>query len=70
MNDFRALNGKPRATVIESFTGAVTVIGPGMEKSGHETVKAAVESVEERGWVVGTGHYHGPSIRVSGEARG
>jgi hypothetical protein len=61
MVDFRLLNGKPRATLIQRFDGTVLLLGPkgktvqfNMEVTLHEIQT----KVEELGWVIGVEHLH------------
>lgn len=72
LTDCRILNGNPRATIIESFNGQVTVISPegvGFQQFKHPNVEDAVKSIEARGWVVGISHLHGPNGRANKEAQ-
>jgi len=61
MVDFRLLNGKPRATLIQRFDGSVLLLGPKGEATEfnsdvplHE-IQAEVEGL---GWVIGVTHLH------------
>ena len=61
MVDFRLLNGKPRATVIQRFDGTVLLLGPkGMkiEFAGGVTLHQIQDEVEKLGWVIGVEHLH------------
>jgi len=61
MVDFRLLNGKPRATVIQRFDGTVLILGPkGMkiEFEGGVTLHQIQDEVEKLGWVIGVEHLH------------
>ncbi len=61
MVDFRLLNGKPRATLIQRFDGSVLLIGPKGEEIEFDSKVALHEiltKVEELGWVIGVEHLH------------
>ena len=61
MVDFRLLNGKPRATVIQRFDGSVLVIGPKGKKIEFEdgvTLYQIQARVAKLGWVIGVEHLH------------
>jgi hypothetical protein len=61
MVDFRLLNGKPRATLIQRFDGSVLLIGPkgeGIEFDSKVTLHEILTKVEELGWVIGVEHLH------------
>lgn len=45
------LNGHPRATIIESFSGEVSIIKPGFRKP-CENLKSALEFIKKKGWEV------------------
>jgi hypothetical protein len=61
MQDQMLLNGKPRCTLIQRFSGEVVVVVPGApEKLYFKNVDEATHEVEERGWVIGVSH---PTIR-------
>ncbi len=56
MVDFRLLNGKPRATLIERLNGSVLLLWPkgeATEFSGGVTLHEIQAKVEELGWVIG-----------------
>lgn len=59
--DYRLLNGKPRATLIQRFDGSVVLIGPKAKrrefKSGA-TLQEIHAEVELFGWVVAVEHLH------------
>jgi len=61
MVDFRLLNGKPRATVIQRFDGTVLILGPKGMKIEFEdavTLHQIQDEVEKLGWVIGVEHLH------------
>jgi len=61
MVDFRLLNGKPRATVIQRFDGTVLILGPKGMKIEFEdavTLHQIQDEVEKLGWVICVEHLH------------
>ena len=61
MVDFRLLNGKPRATVIQRFDGTVLLLGPKGERIEFElgaTLHQIQGEVEKLGWVIGVEYLH------------
>ena len=61
MVDFRLLNGKPRATLIQRFDGTVVLIGPKGKKIEFEdgvTLRQIQAKLEKLGWVIGVEHLH------------
>ncbi len=61
MVDFRLLNGKPRATLIQRFDGSAILLGPKGRKIEFEdgvTLHQIQTKVEELGWVIGVEHLH------------
>ena len=61
MVDFRLLNGKPRATLIQRFDGSALLLGPKGRKIEFEdgvTLHQIQTKVEELGWVIGVEHLH------------
>jgi len=59
--DFKLLNGKPRATLIQRFDGSVLLIGPRGEATEFKSDVPLHEiqaKVEEFGWVIGVTHLH------------
>lgn len=61
MVDFRLLNGKPRATLIQRFDGSVLLLGPkgkAIEFSIGATLHEIQTKIEELGWVIGVEHLH------------
>ncbi len=61
MVDFRLLNGKPRATLIQRFDGSVLLLGPRGAKIEFEdgvTLHQIQAEIEKLGWVIGTEHLH------------
>ena len=61
MVDFRSLNGKPRATVIQRFDGTIVLLGPKGKRiefpDGVSLHQIQVE-VEKLGWVIGLEYLH------------
>ena len=61
MADFRLLNGKPRATLIQRFDGSTLLLGPKSEKiefdfgTGLNEVQA---KAGEFGWEIAVEHLH------------
>ena len=61
MVDFRLLNGKPRATLIQRFDGSGLLVGPkgeAIEFNSDVTLHEIQAKVEELGWVIGVAHLH------------
>ncbi len=61
MVDFRLLNGKPRATVIQRFDGSVILLGPKGRKIEFQevvTLHQIQDEIEKLGWVIGVEHLH------------
>ncbi len=61
MVDFRLINGKPRATLIQRFDGSALLLGPkGMkiEFQDGATLHQIQAEVEQLGWVIGVEHLH------------
>jgi hypothetical protein len=61
MVDFRLLNGKPRATLIQRFDGTVLVLGPQGKKvefKDRVTLHQIQAKVAKLGWVIGVEHLH------------
>ncbi len=61
MVDFRLLNGKPRATVIQRFDGSVILLGPKGRKIEFRegvTLHQIQDEIEKLGWVIGVEHLH------------
>ncbi len=61
MVDFRLINGKPRATLIQRFDGTVLVLGPKGRKIEFEkksTLHQIQAKVAKLGWVIGVEHLH------------
>ena len=61
MVDFRLLNGKPRATLIQRFDGSVLLLGPKGRKIEFEhgvTLHQIQAKVTKLGWVIGVEHLH------------
>ena len=61
MADFRLLNGKPRATLIQRFDGSTLLIGPKGERFEFDpgtTLTEAQTKVKECGWEIAVEHLH------------
>ncbi len=61
MVDFRLLNGKPRATLIQRFDGSALLLGPKgkrIEFGGGVTLHQIQDRVAKLGWVIGVEHLH------------
>ncbi|MFB3885836.1 MAG: hypothetical protein ACE144_11465 [Thermodesulfobacteriota bacterium] len=61
MVDFRLLNGKPRATLIQRFDGSVLLLGPKgrkIEFKAGATLHQVQSKVDKLGWVIGVEHLH------------
>ncbi len=61
MVDFRLLNGKPRATLIQRFDGSALLLGPKGKKIEFEdrvTLHQIQAEVEKLGWMIGVEHLH------------
>jgi len=61
MVDFRLLNGKPKATLIQRFDGTTVVLGPKNKKiefEGRLTLHQIQAKVSKLGWVIGVEHLH------------
>ncbi len=61
MVDFRLLNGKPRATLIQRFDGSVLLLGPKGMKIEFEsgvTLHEIQAKVAKLGWVIAVEHLH------------
>ena len=61
MADFRLLNGKPRATLIQRFDGSVLLLGPKGKKIEFNigvTLHEVQTKVAKLGWVIGVEHLH------------
>ena len=61
MVDFRLLNGKPRATLIQRFDGSVLLLGPKGRKIEFEnrmTLHEIQIKVDKLGWVIAVEHLH------------
>jgi hypothetical protein len=59
--DFRILNGKPRATLIQRFDGSTLLVGPEgrkIEFNDGVTLHQIQEKVEKLGWIIGVEHLH------------
>jgi len=61
MVDFRLLNGKPRATLIQRFDGSALLLGPKGEKIEFDVGKTLMQAqakAEEYGWEIAVEHLH------------
>ena len=61
MVDFRLLNGKPRATLIQRFDGSVLLLGPKGRKIEFEsgvTLHQIQAIIAKLDWVIGVEHLH------------
>ncbi len=61
MVDFRLLNGKPRATLIQRFDGSILLLGPKGKKIEFKDGVALHQiqaQIENLGWVIGVEHLH------------
>ncbi len=61
MVDFRLLNGKPRATLIQRFDGSVLLLGPKGRRIEFEdgmTLHEIQIKVDKLGWVIAVEHLH------------
>jgi hypothetical protein len=61
MVDFRLLNGKPRATLIQRFDGSALLLGPKGEKIEFDFGTALNEAqarAGEFGWEIAVEHLH------------
>lgn len=58
--DFRLLDGKPKATIIERFNGEVYLITPSKTKIEDFTnIKSAMEYAYRMGWEINVSHLFG-----------
>ena len=63
MADFRLLNRKPRATLVQRFDGSALLLGPKGEKIEFEfetTLQQVQAKVGEFGWEIAVEHIHPP----------
>lgn len=60
MKDSRLSNRKPQCTILESFGGMITVIGPNVLKSNHKEMKEAFDFIEHSSWEINIAYLHGP----------
>ena len=61
MADFRLLDGKPRATLIQRFDGSALLVGPKGEKIEFDpgtTLKEVQTKAGEYGWEIAVEHLH------------
>jgi len=59
--DYRLLNGKPRATLIQRFDGSAVLLGPEAKKLEFD-IGASLHEIQAKadqvGWVVAIEHLH------------
>ena len=59
--DYRLLNGKPRATLIQRFDGSAVLLGPKARKFEFDcgaTLHEIQAKADQVGWVVAIEHLH------------
>ena len=59
--DYRLLNGKPRATLIQRFDGSALLYGPNAKKIEFKigtTLHEIQTEAETLGWVIAVEHLH------------
>jgi len=59
--DYRLLNGKPRATLVQRFDGSAFLLGPKTRKLEFDigtTLHEIQIKADELGWVVAIEHLH------------
>jgi hypothetical protein len=59
--DYRLLNGKPKATLIQRFDGSVVLLGPKARKLEFDSCATLYEiqaKAEQVGWVIAIEHLH------------
>ncbi len=59
--DYRLLNGKPRATLIQRFDGSIVLLGPEARKLEFDcsaTLHEIQAKAEQVGWVIAIEHLH------------
>ena len=59
--DYRLLNGKPRATLIQRFDGSAVLLGPRARKLEFDigaTLHEIQIKADQEGWVVSIEHLH------------
>jgi hypothetical protein len=59
--DYRLLNGKPRATLIQRFDGSAVLLGPKSRKLEFDfgvTLHEIQAKADQIGWVVAIEHLH------------
>jgi hypothetical protein len=59
--DYRLLNGKPRATLIQRFDGSAVLLGPNASKLEFDvgaTLHEIQAKADQVGWVVAIEHLH------------
>jgi len=67
MVDFRLLDGKPRATLIQRFDGSALLLGPKGEKIEFDpgtTLKEVQAKAGEYGWEIAVEHLHWLLTRI------
>jgi len=59
--DYRLLNGKPKATLIQRFDGSVVLLGPKARKlefDASATLHEIQAKAEQMGWAIAIEHLH------------
>ncbi len=59
--DYRLLNGKPRATLIQRFDGSALLLGPRAKKIEFKmgaTLNEILAKAEKLGWEIAVEHLH------------
>lgn len=56
MTDFRLLNGKKKATIIERFDNTVRLICPDLSRKDFETLHDCKTYIESQGWEINVAH--------------
>jgi hypothetical protein len=56
MTDFRLLNGRPKATIIERFDGSILLLGPDRSKRERPSIRSCIDFAKKKGWEVNIEH--------------
>ena len=67
--DYRLLNGKPRATLIQRFDGSAVLLGPKALKFEFDigaTLREIQTKADQLGWVVAIEHLHKEREGITG----
>jgi hypothetical protein len=67
--DYRLLNGKPRATLIQRFDGSAVLLGPKATKLEFDigaTLHEIQIKADQLGWVVAIEHLHKEREGITG----